>query len=210
MAFGYIIRQNQYFDSLFLMGVNKKLLDQPGVKQTAVLMGSPANKTLLADIGVVDVQIDAAGPNDLVVAVIAESQQVIDQILGKFDLFLETASEGKPVSSLRTLKDGLTEKPNANLAVISLPGEYAAHEALKALEAGLHVFLFSDNVSLEDELELKTLAAQKGLLVMGPDCGTSVINGKGLGFSNVICKGRIGVFGPAGTDCFGCLESPGS
>ena len=131
--------------------------------------------------------------------VIAESQQVIDQILGKFDLFLDTATEGKPISNLRTLQDGLTEKPDANLAVISHSGEYAAHEAHKALEAGLNVFLFSDNVSLEDELELKTLAAQKGLLVMGPDCGTSVINGKGLGFSNVIRKGRIGVFGPAGT-----------
>lgn len=199
MASGFIIRKNQYYDSLFLMGVNKKLLDQPGVMQTAVLMGSPANKTLLADIGIFSQEIDAASPNDLVVAMVAESQQVIDQILGKFDQFLEVAGEGKPVSNLRSLQDGLKAKPNATLAVISIPGEYAAHEARKALEVGLNVFLFSDNVPIEDELELKTLASEKGLLLMGPDCGTSIINGKGIAFANVVRRGAIGVIGAAGT-----------
>ena len=93
----------------------------------------------------------------------------------------------------------MTARPDSNLAVISLPGEYAAREAHKAIESGLHVFLFSDNVSIEDELELKTLASGKGLLVMGPDCGTSLIGGKGIGFANSVRKGRIGAVGPSGT-----------
>ncbi len=109
--------------------------------------------------------------------------------LNRFDEILNSGSAPRAKSTLRTLQDGLASKPNANLAVISLPGEYAAHEARKAIESGLHVFLFSDNVSIEDELELKQLAAGKGLLVMGPDCGTSLIGGKGIGFANAVRKG---------------------
>ncbi len=90
-------------------------------------------------------------------------------------------------------------KTNANLAVISIPGEFAAREAKKALDHGLNVFLFSDNVTLEDELMLKSFATEKGLLVMGPDCGTSLIGGKGIGFANVVRNGSIGAIGPSGT-----------
>jgi succinyl-CoA synthetase alpha subunit len=97
------------------------------------------------------------------------------------------------------LDEGLAQKPDANLVVISVPGEYAAREAHKALEAGLNVFLFSDNVSIDDELELKQFAEKKKLLVMGPDCGTSLIGGVGIGFANVVRKGPIGAIGAAGT-----------
>jgi FdrA protein len=190
MATGFIVRKNQYYDSLFLMGVNKRILDQPGVTQSAVLMGSDANKELLGDIGLEINSLEAAGPNDLIVAVVAEDQETIEGTLARFDEILNAGSGPRTRSNLRTLQDGLAEKPNANLAVISLPGEYAAHEARKALESGLHVFLFSDNVPLDEELELKTIAAQKGLLVMGPDCGTSLIGGKGIGFANAVRRGR--------------------
>ncbi len=199
MPSGFIIRKNQYFDSLFLMGVNKRILDQPGVTQSAVLMGSDTNKTLLADIGLDLTGLKDAGSNDLVVAVVGESQKVVDETLSRFDEILNTGSAPRAKSTLRTLQDGLAAKPDANLAVISLPGEYAAREARKAIESGLHVFLFSDNVSIEDELELKTLAFGKGLLVMGPDCGTSLIGGKGIGFANAVRKGSIGAVGPSGT-----------
>jgi FdrA protein len=199
MATGFIVRKNQYYDSLFLMGVNKRILDQPGVTQSAVLMGSDANKELLGDIGLEINSLEAAGPNDLIVAVVAEDQETIEGTLARFDEILNAGSGPRTRSNLRTLQDGLAEKPNANLAVISLPGEYAAHEARKALESGLHVFLFSDNVPLDEELELKTIAAQKGLLVMGPDCGTSLIGGKGIGFANAVRRGRIGAVGPSGT-----------
>lgn len=98
-----------------------------------------------------------------------------------------------------SLEQGLVQKRNANLAVISIPGEYAAAEALKALEAGLNVFLFSDNISIDDELALKQLATEKNLLMMGPGCGTGLIGGVGLGFADVIRRGSIGVIAGAGS-----------
>jgi FdrA protein len=199
MASGFVIRRNQYYDSLFLMGVNKKLLEEKGVQQTAVLMASPANKALLEDIGIRDTQIDAAKPNDLVVAVVAETQAIVEALLGKLDSFLVVSEEASQGTKVRTLEAALAEKPAANLAVISVPGEYAAREAQTALQAGLNVFLFSDNVAIADELELKQYAVRHGLLVMGPDCGTSIIGGKGIGFANVVRGGVVSVIGAAGT-----------
>ncbi len=199
MASGFVIRKNQYYDSVFLMSVNRRISEVKGVQQTAVLMGSPANKQLLLDIGIQDDQIDVAQPNDLIVAVIAESPAIVKNVLSRLDEWLEAIQENKVSLNVRTLDDGLSLKPDANLAVISVPGEYAAREAKKALEAGLNVFLFSDNVSIDDELELKQFAAKRGLLVMGPDCGTSLIGGVGIGFANVVRRGPIGVIGAAGT-----------
>ena len=199
MASGFVIRKNQYYDSVFLMGVNKRLSEVKGVRQTAVLMGTEKNKRLLFDIGIQDAQIDAAQPDDLIVAVMADDSVVVDAVLNQLDKWLLASLESAPVSNLRTLSDGLTQKPGANLAVISVPGEYAGREARQALEAGLHVFIFSSNVPIEEELELKQFAAQKGLLVLGPDCGTSLIGGVGIGFANSIRKGSIAAIGAAGT-----------
>jgi FdrA protein len=200
MASGFVIRKNQYYDSVFLMTVNRRISEAKGVQQTAVLMGSPANKQLLQDIGIRDPEIDAAQPNDLIVAVIAETAGITDDVLGRLDEWLNAVQESTPASrQVCTLDDGLAVQPHANLAVISVPGEYAAREARKALEAGLSVFIFSDNVSIEAELELKQLAARQGLLVMGPDCGTSLIGGVGIGFANAVRKGSIGAIGAAGT-----------
>jgi FdrA protein len=199
MASGFVIRKNQYYDSVFLMSVNARMLKVKGVQQTAVLMGSQANKQLLREIGIHGNEIDAAQPNDLIVAAIADSMEIVDQVLGNLDGWLNAIQEDVPVSELHTLEDGLAIKKTANLAVISIPGEYAAREARKAIEAGLNVFIFSGNVSTEEELELKLLAKQKGLLMMGPDCGTSLINGIGIGFANVVRKGSIGAIGAAGT-----------
>jgi succinyl-CoA synthetase alpha subunit len=199
MADGFVIRKNQYYDSVFLMGVGKRLSASPGVIQTAVLMGSERNKEILAGIGVRDVQIDLAQPNDLIVAVVAVSPEVVHSALGNLDEALNAVVETVPQSSLHTLDEGLSRRPDANLVVISIPGEYAAREAREALDAGRSVFIFSDNVAIEDELDLKELAAQKGLLVMGPDCGTSLIGGLGIGFANAVRRGSIGVIGAAGT-----------
>lgn len=199
MAAGFVIRKNQYYDSIFLMGVNNRLSDSAGVQQTAVLMGSEKNKELLADIDIHDPLIDAAQPNDLIVAVIAESQLVIDKVLGELDQALQVMTVSAPVSVWRTFDDGLAQKPGANLAVISIPGEYAAREARKAIQAGLNVFIFSSNVTIEDELDLKRSASRKNLLVMGPDCGTSLLGGVGIGFANVVSRGAVGVIGASGT-----------
>jgi FdrA protein len=199
MATGFVIRKNQYYDSVFLMGVNKRLSDTAGVQQTAVLMGSENNKELLADIGIHDALIDAAQPNDLIVAVIADSQQIVDKVLGDLDLALQAMTQSAPVSVWRTFEDGLAQKPHANLVVVSIPGEYAAREARKAIEAGLNVFIFSSNVTIEEERALKRSASLKKLLVMGPDCGTSLIGGVGIGFANAVRQGAIGVIGASGT-----------
>jgi succinyl-CoA synthetase alpha subunit len=199
MVTGFVIRKNQYYDSVFLMGVNKRLSEAAGVQQTAVLMGSEKNKELLTDIGIQDPQIDAAQPNDLIVAVIADSQQIVDEVFDDLDVALQAMTESVPVSVWRTFEDGLAQKPEANLVVISIPGEYAACEARKAIGAGMNVFIFSSNVTVEEELQLKRSASQKKLLVMGPDCGTSLIGGVSLGFSNTVRQGRIGVIGASGT-----------
>jgi len=199
MASGFLIRKNQYYDSVFLMGVNRRIAEVKGVQQSAVLMASPANKKLLAAMGFQDPQIDAAQPTDLVVAVVAETPQIVEEVLERLDEWLQSPAEKTPESRLHRLEEGLARKPNANLVVISVPGEYAAREARKALEAGLNVFLFSSNVPIEDERQLKELAARRNLIVMGPDCGTSLINGVGLGFANKVRRGPIGVIGAAGT-----------
>ena len=199
MASGFVIRKNQYYDSVFLMGISKRVSEISGVQQNAVLMGSETNKGLLSSIGIRDAQIDSAQPDDLIVAVVADTPQIVNEVLGKLDEYLLGGVPVAATSNPHSLEEGLAHKPNANLTVISVPGEYAAREARKALEAGLNVFLFSDNVSIEDELSLKQLAAEKNLLVMGPDCGTSLIGGVGVGFANVVRKGSIGAIGAAGT-----------
>ncbi len=199
MISGFVIRKNQYYDSVFLMNVSRRMSEVKGVLQTAVLMGSPANKQLLLDIHIRNDQIEKAQPNDLIVVVIAESPSIVENVLGRLDEWLEAIQENAPALSVKSLEEALSQKSNANLAVISVPGEYAAREAKKALAAGLNVFLFSDNVSSDDELELKQFAAAHGLLVMGPDCGTSLIGGAGIGFANAVRRGPIGAIGAAGT-----------
>ena len=199
MASGVVVRTNEYYDSVFLMRASKRLSEVHGVQQTAVLMGTEKNKKLLEEIGIGGPQVEAAQPNDLIVAVIAESPEVVQSVLGRLDEWLQASPATAGEVPLRTLDEGLARAPGANLAVISVPGAYAAREARKALEAGLHVFLFSDNVSVEDELALKQLARERGRLVMGPGCGTSLIAGKGLGFANAVRRGAIGAVGAAGT-----------
>ncbi len=199
MASGFVIRQNQYYDSLFLMRISKRISDAKGVQQNALLMGTDTNKRLLSNIGIQDTQIAAAHPNDLIVAVIADTPQIVNDVLDKLDEYLQGGVQSASGSNLHSLKDGLAQKPDVNLATISVPGEYAAREARKALESGLNVFLFSDNVSIDDELDLKQFAVEKNLLVMGPDCGTSLIGGVGIGFANLVRKGSIGVISASGT-----------
>ena len=199
MASGFVIRKNQYYDSVFLMGINKILSDAPGVEQTAVLTGTEANKRLLADIGFASPEIDAAQPNDMIVAVIAESSAVVDGVIDGLDETIKAMVARSPVSNIRTLEAGISYRPDANLAVFSIPGEYVADEARKALESGLNVFIFSSNVPLKEELELKQIGKASNLLVMGPDCGTSIIRGVGIGFTNAVRRGTIGVVGPSGT-----------
>lgn len=199
MITGYVIRKNAYHDSVFLMRVAKRLSDQEGILQAAVLMGTEKNKGLLAEIEVSGAGISAATPNDLILAVKAESEQSLTTVLGKIDQWLSPDADRAGKSTIRTLDEAMARQPHSNLAVISVPGAYAAREAQKALECGLNVFLFSDNVPVESERSLKEYARERGLIVMGPDCGTAIIGGVGVGFANVVRRGPIGVIGASGT-----------
>ncbi len=199
MISGISIRKNQYYDSVFLMGFNNRLSKLEGVIQTAVLMGSDANKEVMADLGFVNAEVKSSTANDLVVGVTAVSQEVLDNILQSLDQWLVEVSTSRTTTGVHTLEEAIALKPETNLVVISVPGEFAARETKRALESGKHVFLFSDNVSVEDEISLKTFARSQGLLVMGPDCGTSLIGGIGIGFANAVRKGKIGVIAAAGT-----------
>jgi FdrA protein len=199
MITGYLIRKNEYHDSVFLMRVARRISDQRGVLQAAALMATEKNKVLLAEIGIGGKEMDVAGPGDLILAVKAEDGGTLKAVLENAERWLYISPERSGAIPIHTLEGALHRQPHSNLALISVPGEYAAREARRALERGLNVFLFSDNVSVKDELALKKYAREKGLIVMGPDCGTAIIGGKGIGFANAVRRGPIGVIGASGT-----------
>ena len=199
MASGYLIRKNQYYDSVFLMRVARALSDEPGVRECAVVMATDANKELLAGLGIRAAEVSAARPNDLVVAILANDEALIARLLGEMDARLTSSSQAVRAADYRSLEAACAAQPQANLVVISTPGAYAGREARKALEQGKHVFIFSDNVPLEQEVELKQLGRARRRLVMGPDCGTSLIGGVGIGFANRVRRGPVGIIGASGT-----------
>jgi FdrA protein len=195
-----LVRKNAYFDSVTLMGISKRLGELDGVLNVSVSMGTELNQSLLRDGGLNTLETDAATPNDLMIVFQLENAGRADEVLEAVEKALVKRSSSAAGKALPVgIKSALNVLPDANLAVISLPGEFAAFEARKALLAGLHVMMFSDNVSVDDELMLKTLAHEKGLLMMGPDCGTAIINQKALCFANVVSAGRVGVIGASGT-----------
>jgi succinyl-CoA synthetase alpha subunit len=195
------LRKDSYFDSVFLMSLGKKLKESGGVADAVVAMGTPMNLELLESEGYAKAELAGAGPNDLVMAVDCASEAAVASALDAASELLKrkvvrpAGAAHEPASLAAALED----LPMANLAIISLPGAYAAREARKALGSGLHVMLFSDNVALEDEIALKELGRSKGLLVMGPDCGTAIINGMPLCFANVVRRGSVGIVAASGT-----------
>jgi succinyl-CoA synthetase alpha subunit len=197
-----IVRKNSYYDSVTLMSLSSKILDLKGVEEAVVSMATEMNKELLQNVGLSTEESDNAGNNDLIIAVKAENENAYEEATKLVDELLNSKTtkkkKGEEISP-KTINGALEQMEDANLAVISVPGKFAGREARQALENGLHVMLFSDNVSLEDERELKELGREKGLLVMGPDCGTASINNVGLCFANKVRKGNIGIVGASGT-----------
>jgi succinyl-CoA synthetase alpha subunit len=199
-----LVRKDAYFDSVVLMLLSRELKGRPGITDAVVAMGSPMNLGLLASMGCAAGDLAGATPNDLVIAVDGGDPATVAATLAAAEASLTrrkgaVAPGGSATREPATLDGALEQLPGANLAVISLPGAYAAREARRALDRGLHVMLFSDNVSLEDEIALKTHARSLGLLVMGPDCGSAIINGKPLCFANVVRRGPVGVVAASGT-----------
>ncbi len=198
-----MVLPDAYFDSVVLMGAASKLKAFPGVTEAAFFMGTEANKVLLANVGLRLPEVEQAGTGDTVLAVEAEDADAARAALDEArDLLLgkrRAAGEGGGPTLPHSLGSALRQREDADLAVISLPGAYVEAEALRALTGGLHVFIFSDNVPLEAEVRLKTEAVRRGLLCMGPDCGTAWINGVGIGFSNAVPRGRVGLISASGT-----------
>ena len=198
-----------YHDSVVLLELAGALRDRPGVDEAAALMGTPANHELLAAADLATAATGAAGPGDLVVAVRATTDAAgVAALAAGAELLAArrradaVGPAGAPASATiapRTLESALRRQPATNLVTISVPGAFAAAEARRALRAGRHVFLFSDQVSLADEVALKRLAIRRGLFCMGPDCGTAYVSGTGLGFANVVPRGRVGVVAASGT-----------
>jgi FdrA protein len=196
------VRAGSYHDSVVLMQLQRALAALPGVLDAGVVMATPANRELLA-AGGLEVSLEgdtAAGPDDLLVAVKAESDAAAAEALSRVDALLRVRSaEGTGELRPRSLGTALKQLPEARWVLVSVPGRYAADVAEDALGHGRNVFLYSDNVPLDREAALKRRARQAGLLVMGPDCGTAVLGGVGLGFANRVRRGPIGLVGASGT-----------
>ncbi len=196
-----LIKVSEYHDSVSLMLVARELSKVEGVKDAAVVMGTEANKSILADAGLLTEEAKSASPNDLVIAVASSSDSVADAALQKAEVLLKQKASSAQAGEFRprTIRGALSSNPAANVAVISVAGRYAAGEAWDALSHGLHVLLFSDNVSLEDEIALKQYAREHGLLLMGPGAGTTILNNVALGFADALPRGPVGIVSAAGT-----------
>lgn len=195
------IRPGAYYDSVVLMQLQRALADLPGVDDAGVVMCTTANKELLEQSGLLTPEIERAAPEDLVIVVRADDAEIARSALAQVDELLarRRSSGGDEDYRPKTLDSAAKMLPEAEWVLISVPGRYAAGVARQALKLGKNVFLYSDNVSIKDEIALKKEAAAKGLLVMGPDCGTAIVDGVGLGFANRVRRGNIGVVAASGT-----------
>ena len=196
------IKPSAYHDSVTLMLAAQAVLKLPGVQDAAVVMGTPANREIIDSAGLLTPEGATARPDDLLIVVKAEDEASALAALTKAEEILAAKApqaEGGAAQRPKSLASAIAATPDANLAVISVAGRYAAGEARTALENELHVLIFSDNVPLEEEIALKNLAAERGLLCMGPDAGTAIINGVALGFANAVPRGNVGLVSAAGT-----------
>lgn len=196
------IRRGAYFDSVTLMRISADAKKIAGVTAAVVGMGTDYNIDSLKRLGMwTDAAADVT-PSDLMLAISADDDKLAAEALVAVDGLLKARQAAKSETGdwlPSTLAGAIKVLPEANVVLISVPGAHAAREARQALEAGLHVMLFSDNVSLEEELALKEFAVGRELLVMGPDCGTAILNGVPLAFANVVRRGTIGVVAASGT-----------
>ena len=200
MQLNATVRKNQYQDSVRLMQISRQASALPGVAKVLALLGTDSNKKVLADLGLMDAVVAAATANDLVICVEAETDEAVSAALAEVDERLSATTTGQATQeNPKSLEEAVTRLPGANVAMISLPGQFAKLDVAAALEQNLNVMLFSDNISLADEAELKQRAVDKGLLLMGPDCGTAILSGVALALANVVRRGEIGLAAASGT-----------
>ncbi|WP_422485748.1 acyl-CoA synthetase FdrA [Gudongella sp. DL1XJH-153] len=197
-----LVKKNTYQDSVNLMLLSTRLTEKEGVRKVSIMMGTPANKDIFRNTGMYCSEFETANPNDICISVDTDSSEKLSTISEELDAFISDLSSSSSESKLRkakSLKGALNKIENPNLAIISIPGEYVYEEGKRLLENGMNLFVFSDNVNYEEEKKLKEIAREKGLIVMGPDCGTGIILGVPLAFANVVSRGSIGVVGASGT-----------
>ena len=194
------VRTGVYYDSAKLMQLQRSLAGLPGILDAGVVMGTESNKELLAHIGLDTPEVHASKPDDLVIVAKAETAQAAADAIAKVDELLAARKSDIDQEYMpKSLEAAAELLPDAAWVIISVAGRYAGGVTREALRLGKHVHLFSDNVSVEEEIALKTRAREAGLLVMGPDCGTANIGGMGLAFANKIRNGCIGIVAAAGT-----------
>ncbi len=193
-----IVKRNFFRDSLQLMHISEKAKKLKGLMDAAVVMGTKTNKEILEKLGLLLDEGRNATESDMVIAVAAETDEHALKAVEEIEKMLVQVSEAAE-EYFFTVDSALESIPDANLAVVSIPGEYAKDVVLKLLDKGLHVHLFSDHVPIEHELEIKEYARERGLLVMGPAAGTSIINNRAIAFANVLERGPIGIVAAAGT-----------
>lgn len=193
------VKKNSYYDSVTLMLISRDVGSMEGVKEVMVGMGTDLNLELTEKLGIKSPELEGLTSNDFFIAADVESEEVMAALEAKVEELL-TAKADAGASDYRPAGfDSAMQTMDLNLALISVAGQYAAEEADRALDKGLHVLMFSDNVPVEDEVRLKEKARGKDLLMMGPDCGTAIINGVALAFANAVKRGDIGIVGASGT-----------
>jgi FdrA protein len=196
------VRKSFYLDSVALMRFSRTIAGLDGIEEAALMMATPANRRIMTDAGLFDKAGTVAGGGDLVIGIRAKDRESADRALAKSRALLDRPTLGGAKNDAwrpRTLRAAVKLAPGSNLALISVPGDFAVGEARKAIRGGLHVMIFSDNVALAEEADLKQEARKLGRLVMGPDCGTAIINGAPLAFANKVPRGNIGIVGASGT-----------
>ena len=197
------VRPGSYYDSVVLMQLQRSLAALPGVLDAGVVMATPVNRELLAASGLEPEEGAAAGPHDLLIAIKADSEGNAAEALARVDALLQVrgtaAGDRGQDFRPRSLASALKRLPAARWVLVSVPGRHAAGVAEEALDHGRNVFLYSDNVPVEREVALKRKARERGLLVLGPDCGTAAVGGVGFGFANRVRRGPIGLIGASGT-----------
>ncbi|MFL6295396.1 MAG: FdrA family protein [Actinomycetes bacterium] len=200
------VRRGTYLDSVTLMQVSRQAEQLPGVEAAAAVAATPVNLELLARQGF-DVDGAGLGPSDLVICVRGADEAVAERALEEIEGLLAGGQAGGRAgpgggvggARARSVRAAARRDPDLNLALLSVPGRHLHYEIAEALQAGLHVFCFSDGLDPATEAALKRVAAERGLLLMGPDCGTAILDGVGLGFANAVRRGPVGIVGASGT-----------
>lgn len=201
MVISHIIKKQTYFDSVTLMLIGSQVKKLPGIDGSVVGMCTDYNIDSLKRLDMYQSAFNGLTPNDLIICIKAVDKKTADAGIAEVEKRLASRKQQSGSAEIppSTQEEAAQRLPEANVVLISVPGEYAARESAIALNNGRHVMLFSDNVSIEEELKLKTLGISKELLVMGPDCGTAIINGTPLAFANSVRSGNIGLVAASGT-----------